>query len=202
MYALVNDTTDVVESQSGQFVPGAMGPFPPPPTIPGYTAHLLTQPLPWSNRPSEAHWLKWREGDLVWELAASLAQLQASAIARTYVDVDAVYAAAVGNRTVEYTKAEAAARAYLTAEVKPSPASSFVTGHALNNPTGQVQSEAWAAQQIVEKADAFSWAVGHMRDVRFARQADMRAATTPEELAAAVASWANFITWLRATLDL
>lgn len=158
-------------------------------------------PVKWTDRtPTEV--LHLIDGEEKFVETSALELLKTKAIARTYVDVDAVYDAAVGSRTVEYTRAEAAARAYLAAEVKPSPASIYITSHALSNPTGLVQSEAWAAQQIVEKADAFNWAVGHMRDARAAHQGNMRASTTPEQLAVAVASWEEFINWLRTTLGL
>lgn len=141
--------------------------------------------------------LHWVDGEVVRLETAALEDLKAQTIAKTYADVDAVYIAAVGMRTPEYEEAEVVARAYLAAEVKPSPASEYITSHALNNPTGLVQSETWAAQQIVERADAFSWAKRQMRSVRFARQTQIRAATTHAELAAAVAEWDEFIAWLR-----
>lgn len=203
MYALVNDATDLVEGQSGEFVPGIVGPPPPPPpTLPGYTAHLLNRPLPWGSRPSEAHALKWNGGDPEWVEVVPLDDIKGTAIARTYADVDAVYDAAIGRRASEYERAEDAARAYLAAEPKPAVVSDYITGHAQNNPTGQQQTNDWAAQQIVERADTFRWAELQMRNVRFARQADMRAAVTTDELGAAVGEWGDFLIWLRATLGL
>lgn len=177
-----------------------MGPPPPPPN--GGDWRLLPVPPDWSSALPGAR-LKWIDfgGKLEWE-APALADLQAQAIATTYVDVDAVYDAAVGRRATEYEEAEAAARAYLAAEVEPALVSEYITGHAQNNPTGQQQTNAWAARQIIERADAFRWAVLQMRSVRFARQTDMRAATTIEGLAAAVTEWEEFLTWLRSTLDL
>lgn len=174
---------------------------PPLPAPGGGDWRLLTERPEWSA-PAGAR-LRWIDFGVapMWEVP-HLGELQGAAIARTYSDVDGVYQAAVGSREPEYTEAAAIARAYLAADVKPAPASEYITGHALNNPTGQVQSEAWAAQQIVERADAFNWAKLQMRNVRFARQADMRAATTPDELAVAVSAWDDFITWLRATLGL
>lgn len=174
----------------------------PPLPAPGSGDWRLLPERPDWSAPAGAR-LKWIDFGVAptWEIA-NIVDLQAAAIAKTYTDVDAVYDAAVGNREPEYAEAAAIARAFLAAEVKPSPVSEYITGHALNNPTGQVQSEAWAAQQIIERADAFNWAKLQMRNVRFARQADMRAATTPEELAAVVSGWDDFITWLRATLGL
>lgn len=174
---------------------------PPPPAPNGGDWRLLPSPIDWAAPPGAR--LKWVDFGVMpeWE-APALAELQAEAIAKTYVDVDAVYDAAVGRRGTEYEQAEAAARAYLAAVVEPAVVSEYITGHAQNNPTGQQQTNEWAARQIIERADAFRWAALQMRTVRFARQADMRAATTTEELAAAVAEWEEFLTWLRSTLDL
>jgi len=164
----------------------------------------------WRRLPEQLAWgavpggrLKWVDFGVApeWE-GPPLADLQAAAIAKTYADVDAIYDAAVGRRVSEYARAEEAARAYLAAEVEPSVVSDYITGHATNNPTGQQQTNEWAARQIIERADAFRWAELQMRNVRFARQADMRAAVSPEELATAVGGWEEFLTWLRSTLDL
>lgn len=143
-----------------------------------------------------------RDTGIEWIETASLDDLKAAAIARTYPDVDAVYDAAIGRRATEYARAEEAARAFLAAEVKPAIVSGYITGHAEKNPTGQPQSNEWSAQQIIERADAFRWAELQMRNIRFARQADMRAAATHAELATAVSQWEEFIVWLRTLLSL
>lgn len=142
----------------------------------------------------------WRDGVIEWEDSVPLAAHIKAAIDATYPDVDAIYEAAVGRRTTEYTRAEEAAREYVAAEVKPAIVSSYITGHAERNPTGEVQTNEWAAQQIIERADAFRWAELQMRNARFAHQADMRAATSAEELEAVVESWRGFIEWLREIL--
>ena len=178
------------------------GPPMPPAPMHGNVIHALTGPLAWPARPFSASRLVYADGTVAWTVTALLDDLKADAIAGTYADVDAVYEAAIGRRATEYERAEAAARAYLVATPKPTVVSGYVTGHAQSNPTGQQQTNEWAAQQIIERADAFRWAELQMRNVRFARQADMRAARTPEELAAAVGEWGDFITWLRATLGL
>ncbi|KQQ86444.1 hypothetical protein [Massilia sp. Leaf139] len=174
------------------------------PALPdGLVAHVMVERVPsFPEPPWPTSTLHVANNELYWVETAPLEQAKELAIARTYVDVDAVYEAAIGRRGTEYTRAEDAARVYLAADPKPAVVSGYITGHALTNPTGQVQSEAWAAQQIVERADAFRWAELQMRNVRFARQADMRAAITPEDLATAVGQWNDFITWLRSTLGL
>jgi hypothetical protein len=164
----------------------------------------LSGPPALPPQPAPTYRLRWMGfgADPEWVEGVPLADLQAAAIAKTYPDVDAVYDAAIGRRATEYASAEAAAREYLGAEVRPEIVSGYITGHARSNPTGQQQTNEWAAQQIIERADAFRWAELQMRNVRFDRQADMRAATTPEELGAAVAEWDGFILRLRSTLGL
>lgn len=175
---------------------------PPPPAPGGGNWLLLPGALDWSASAAGAR-LKWLDFGAApeWEPPA-LVDLQAAAIAKTYPDVDAVYDAAVGRRVTEYARAEAAAREYMAADVKPTVVSDYIAGHAANNPTGEQQTNEWAARQIIERADAFRWAELQMRNVRFARQAEMRAATSLEELAAAMAEWEEFLTWLRSILGL
>ena len=174
---------------------------PPPPAPGGGDWRLLPGAIDWDAPPGAR--LKWVDFGAMpeWE-APPLDGLREAAIAKTYPDVDAIYDAAVGRRVTEYARAEEAARAYLAAEVEPDVVSDYITGHAMNNPTGEQQTNEWAARQIIERADAFRWAELQMRNVRFARQADMRAAVSPEELATAVGGWEEFLTWLRSTLDL
>lgn len=178
------------------------GPPAPPAPFDGNVLHALPGLLEWPARPFLTSRLMFAEGAVGWVGAVPLADLQAAAIAQTYVDVDAVYEAAIGRRVSEYQNAEAAAREYLVADVEPAVVSSYITGHARSNPTGQQQTNEWAARQIIERADAFRWAELQMRNVRFERQADMRAATSGTQLATAVDEWNTFITWLRATLGL
>jgi hypothetical protein len=163
---------------------------------------LLDGPIDWGGGGSDTAVLYMVDRVQRWVEMGPLEQLKAEAVARTYADVDAVYDAAIGRRATEYASAEAAAREYLATEMKPSVVSGYITGHARSNPTGQQQTNEWAAQQIIERADAFRWAELQMRNVRFDRQTDMRGAATPDELAAAVGTWSDFITWLRATLGL
>lgn len=133
---------------------------------------------------------------------APLEARKAAAVDQCYDDVDAVYRSAIGQRATVYKRAEEASRAYAAAEVKPSPVSNLIADYARSNPTGVQQTDAWAVQQIIERADAFLWAEDQMRGVMFDRHVDMRAATTAGELAAAVTAWTDFIAWLRATLQL
>jgi hypothetical protein len=142
-----------------------------------------------------------RDGVELAPVVVDLPALKATAIAKTYPDVDAVYKAAVGRRTTEYEKAEDAARAYkaagYTGEI-----STRVSKYAEKNSTGVAQTNRWATDQIIARADAFHAAEDSMRDARFDSQADMRAATTQVELDAAVAEWDSFIAATRADLGL
>lgn len=138
--------------------------------------------------------------DLV-QMATDLKHSADAAIAVTYADVDAVYSDAVGQRGPEYTDAETDARAFVAAGYAGTP-SPYVSDFAAHNPTGAVQSNQWAADNIIARADAFKSAKLAMRTTRFVRQAEMRAATSAADLDAAVAKWKGFIVGLRAALGL
>jgi hypothetical protein len=129
----------------------------------------------------------------------NLEALKTAAISSTYGDVDAVTAAAVGNRVEEYRDAESAARAFVEAGYVGD-VDEYVTSYARYNPTGLQQTNAWAADQIIARADAFRVAQRGMRTQRFASQAAMRQAETPEALAAAVKAWGHFIVGMRTAL--
>lgn len=130
-----------------------------------------------------------------------LAALKTAALSQTYADVDRVYADAVGNRATEYQEAEQAARDYAAAGYAGA-ASEYVSDYALNNPTLEAQTNQWAADEIIARADAFRTAQKAMRSKRFECQAAMRAAATADELEQAIAQWAGFIAGLRAALEL
>jgi hypothetical protein len=131
--------------------------------------------------------------------SVNLEQLKADALKATYADVDAVTAAAVGNRVEEYRDAEAAARAFVVAGYEGD-VDEYVSSYAQYNPTGEEQTNAWAADQIIARADAFRDAQKAMRTRRFASQAEIRLAQTPEELTAAVQVWGGFIAGIRLAL--
>jgi hypothetical protein len=130
-----------------------------------------------------------------------LAALRTAALAKTYTDVDAVVRDAIGNRAEEYKDAAAAARAYAAAGYEGE-VDEGISSYALFNPTGEAQANQWAAEQIIARADAMDTAKRSMRSKRFEHQAAMRAASTPEELDAAVAAWDAFIVETRASLGI
>jgi hypothetical protein len=159
--------------------------------------------------PLAEHWTAYRANaarDAV-ELAPAVAPLvdlsalRAAAIAATYADIDALVWDAVGRRTEEYKDAEADARAF-TASGSAEPAPESVAKFAQKNPTMQVQTNAWAAQQVLARADALAAAKKAMRDQRFDSQWDMRAAATHDDLDAARSAWDAFIAGQRAALGL
>ncbi len=188
--------------------PDFVGPIDEAPIVEHGAELLVWQAAPLRTlvRPSPWHRLTWAEGAAgpEWVSAAAvpdLAGMLAQALAQTYLDVDLVHRDAVGSRATEYQEAEAAARAVLAPGFE-GPADDYVRGFALHNPTGQEQTDQWAAEQIVARADAFRWAQKSMRTLRFQRQAEMRAAVTAEELHSVVALWSGFIATLRAQLGL
>lgn len=140
-------------------------------------------------------------GALYWVETATLDELKATAVSKTYKDVDSIYEAAIGNRATEYKEAEIDARAFAAAGFVGD-VSEYVSWYATYNPTGSVQSNQWAAEQIIARADAFAAAQKAMRCTRFQRQAQMHSAATEEELAATVSAWDGFISTLRGQLGL
>jgi adenylosuccinate lyase len=127
----------------------------------------------------------------------ALTSLVTGAIATTYTDVDAIYAAAIGNRKTEYEEAEQAALAFQAAGYTGT-ASPYVADYAVTADITDQQS----ADLIIARANGLRAAVLAMRSTRFTAQSAMRAATTPAELDAAVAAWRAFITQVRTSLGL
>lgn len=139
--------------------------------------------------------------ELAARAANALPARRDAAIAKCYPDIDAIYADAVGNRTEEYKDAESDARAFKAAGYTGT-VTDYVHDFALHNPTGTEQTDQWAADQIIARADAFASAKLSMRSQRFASQAAMRAATTNAELDSAVNAWNSFIATTRQNLGL
>lgn len=130
---------------------------------------------------------------------AVLSDAIAAAVARCYVDTDAVTTDAVGNRIEEYRQAEEDARAFVAAGYQGD-TTPYVSSYAQFNPTGKVQTNQWAAESIITNADAYRTAQTEMRAKRFEYQARMRAAATPAQLAADVDVWNKFIADTRSAL--
>lgn len=141
----------------------------------------------------------WRGDALVWIEEQPLPAAIAAAVAKCYIDIDAIYDAAIGKRQAEYTDAEADARAFVA---DGAAATENIKGFARANPTGAAQSNLWAAEQIIARADAFRAAQVAMRTQRFDSQATMRACSTPADLAHVIYLWDQFIAGLRAQLGI
>jgi hypothetical protein len=141
------------------------------------------------------------EAEEVQLIATNLEADRAQAVAKCYTDCDHVTVLAVGNRTVEYSEAEASARAYRAAGYTGTP-DTDVSSYASYNFTGAVQSAKWAADMIIARADAFRVAQKSMRSTRFEYQNLLRATNTPEELAMVVKGWDDFIAATRKSLGL
>lgn len=126
--------------------------------------------------------------DLAAEIAAALAVIDA--------DTDAIYAAVIGNRGPEYTAAEAEASAYAQAGYQgPVPVSV----------TAWAQAKGWtdreAADDILTTAAAWTAGRNAMRAARLmAKEQGVRAATTREGIAAALAQWRTVALAIRAQL--
>ena len=127
----------------------------------------------------------------------SIEQQIASALADTYADVDAIYAAAIGSRAPEYEQTEQAALAFQAAGYTGT-ASPYVADYAATAGITDQQS----ADLIIARANGLRAAVLAMRSTRFTAQSTMRAATTQAELDAAVAAWRAFIAQVRTSLGL
>ncbi len=179
----------------------------PPPAPPleweGHPGEGFMEVTGWppSPRPDPHSSLFIQDGVCFWKDPRTLEDVLALALEKPYADIDAIVRDAVGGRTKEYEKAEAEARAF-AASGYAEPAPRSVAKFAAKNPTMQPQSNTWAAQQVIGRANALAAAQDDMRDQRFESQWNMRAATTLAELDVAVATWNTFIAQLRAQLGL
>lgn len=143
----------------------------------------------------------WDEVSKRWVYVEPLSIRRAAAISKCYSDIDAIVKAAVGERAEEYKEALAEAQAFAdSGYAEPAPES--VVKFAQKNPTMQVQTNAWAAQQVIGRAQALADARKRMRDQRFDSQYDMRAAATGADLDAAIAAWDAFTLVIHAQLGL
>lgn len=174
-----------------------------PPVVEGFETIEVPEPFVggWPVGSTSTEVLYWIDNAFEWIETAPLADRKAASIAKTFTDVDAVIWDAVGNRTREYELSEQAARAFAAAGYE-GPVSRLVSAYAINNPTLQVQTNEWAAQNIIARANAFDWATEEMRDQRMAHGVRMQSAETSAELATAVTAWLAFIAGLRAQLGL
>ncbi len=141
---------------------------------------------------------QWAVTNLTTEQATTnLAALIASSVQRIDAEVDAIYAAALGNRGPEYTDAEAAAVAYQAAGYTgtvPEDVQSWAT------PKGWTAAE--AADDILAEAVKLRTAKSVIRRARLLRKEQVRAATTSAEVAAPMLAWAGFVAFIKTELEL
>jgi hypothetical protein len=131
----------------------------------------------------------------------AFAEAKAAAIDKAFTDVDRVTRAAIGDRVEEYRQAEEEARAYRLAEYTGE-VSLDISSYAEHNSTGAKQTNRWAADGIIARADAFRQAQTTMRAGRFEYQAKMRDARTAADLDKVLAAWNAFIAGVRRALGL
>lgn len=133
--------------------------------------------------------------------AQAFSVAKAAAIDKAFTDVDHVTRAAIGDRVEEYRQAEEEARAYrlagYTGEV-----SLDISAYAEHNSTGAKQTNRWAADGIIARADAFRQAQTTMRAGRFEYQAKMRDARDAAGLDKVLEAWNAFIAGVRQALGL
>lgn len=159
----------------------------------------------WPAGPTPTSALYWTGSGTNWVETSpeTFAQRKQKAINNCFVDVDAVTRAAVGDRAMEYAEAESAARAFKASgyvETEGAPVDEMISSYAKFNPTGQIQTNRWAADVIIARANAFKTAQKAMRSQRFRLQAEMQSAIDDDELVIAVHLWNEFIEGLRAQL--
>lgn len=130
-------------------------------------------------------------------VAANVANAKISIIRSIDADVDAIYAALLGNREAEYALAEKEATAYRDAGYAGTvPAS--VQAWA----TAKTQTATWAADDILAAASGWRAAQAAIRSNRLARKEAARNAADAAALATVQAQWAGFLAVIRAQLGL
>jgi hypothetical protein len=124
--------------------------------------------------------------------APSAASIKAANIKKVDADVDAIYAQAVGNRSLEYTTAEEQAQAYKDAGYTgtvPAFVASWVTASGLTAMA--------AADNILSQAVAWRGAVSVIRAQRL-----MAKTNITNDVPTAMAQWNGFVTVIRGQLGL
>lgn len=122
---------------------------------------------------------------------AVVALRTAEALTRIDADVDAIYAAVVGNRSIEYTEAEADASDFAAANFAGTVPQSVAAYSAAAGLTDQQ-----AAEAILAQASAWRAAVLQIRTARLAAKAGVRAG----DIDAALSTWSDFVAQMRAGL--
>lgn len=128
---------------------------------------------------------------------AILPGLKANAIKSIDADVDAIYAAVIGNRQSEYDAAETDTNAYKAAGYTGTvPAS--VQAWA----TAKKQTAKWAADDILATSGNWRAAQADIRANRLARKEDVRNAADPAAVSAVLNTWSDYVKQTRTSLGI
>lgn len=130
-------------------------------------------------------------------IGPTVAAMRARALPTIDHDVDAVYATVIGQRGIEYQEAEADAQAYKDAGYTGTVPASLAAWVSASGMTPRA-----ASDDILATAAAWRTAALAMRTQRLAAKAEVRAATTVEQVQAAAAAWRATINAIRAQLGL
>ena len=125
----------------------------------------------------------------------SAAEVKVANLRRVDADVDAIYAAAIGNRATEYSEAEAQANAFKSAGYAGT-APAYVASWLANNTKGFSTAQQ-AADDIIAQANAWRGAAASIRANRLLAKKNI---TT--DVTTAMAQWNGFVTVIRGQLGL
>lgn len=127
--------------------------------------------------------------------APSFADVRAAAIRTIDADVDAIYAAVIGNRQAEYDLAEKDAQAYKAAGYTGTvPASVQAWADA------KKQTAKWAADDILATSANWRTLQADIRAYRLGRKEDARNATDVAGVDAVMTTWAEYVARTRTAL--
>lgn len=131
------------------------------------------------------------------QLAASLAALKSNAVVAIDREVDAIYAAALGNRGQEYTDAESQARSFAaTGFVEPAP-------HPVD---AWAKAKGWdskrAAEDIIDAAEQLRAAMHSIRAARLLQKELIKSASELAQVRQSMSVWAQFASSIRQQLGL
>ena len=128
-------------------------------------------------------------------IASNLVTNKTTLIQRIDSDADVIYSAALGNRATEYQQAEEQAKSYQDAGYTGAVPAYVQTWATATGKTAQ-----WAADNIVDTAEAWRNAQIAIRGKRLALKEKAKAAMTHVELDAIQAEWAGFVTYIKGVL--
>lgn len=125
----------------------------------------------------------------------TVAEIKASNIKKVDADVDAIYAAAIGNRATEYSEAELQANTFKTADYLGT-VPSYVASWLVSNTKGLTTAQE-AADDIIAQANAWRAAASAIRANRLTAKKNI-----VEEVPTAMQQWNGFVSAIRASLGI